>query len=244
MAALTGQSGDSGLSGLCGGISMPSGYSSWWQTGIGYFDTGGSSTTANNAVISKWSGGVNATQGTVGFQPLLKTNILNGKSALLFDGVDDFLVTAGLTDTSCTIIIAVSGFSTATFPPRFFGQGGDRSVFLNGTGGGGNGQYAFYNDGTVPGINPLGRASNLNSIITLKMQSGGNAHVSRMNGANSSSVNATGAVASSLAFGAEATTGVNPGNCYIYEAVYYPRILTLAECIAAETVINAKFGIF
>ena len=60
--------------------------------------------------VSTWndvSGNANnATQGTVSARPLYKTNIKNGKPALLFDGVDDgFTLTTGLNLSAYTVFV-------------------------------------------------------------------------------------------------------------------------------------------
>lgn len=54
------------------------------------------------------------TQATSDYQPLYKTNIVNGQPALLFDGSNDVLLTA-YTVTGMRTIIVVAKYSAATF---------------------------------------------------------------------------------------------------------------------------------
>ena len=62
----------------------------------------------------------NATQGTASARPLYKTNIKNGKPALLFDGVDDgFSLTTGLSLSAYTVFVVWAqtdaGFGSLSF---------------------------------------------------------------------------------------------------------------------------------
>jgi hypothetical protein len=64
---------------------------------------------ANNDAVATWHdrspNAYDATQGTAGYKPVFKTNILNGLPMILFDGSDDRLtaVTTNLSGTAATI---------------------------------------------------------------------------------------------------------------------------------------------
>lgn len=72
----------------------------------------------NNDPVGSWtdlSGTNHATQSTLGKRPLIKTNIINSRPALRFDGVDDDLALSGLTlGTQATIFVVTQKSSTAS----------------------------------------------------------------------------------------------------------------------------------
>ena len=63
--------------------------------------SGGSNVTTNGDPVARWEdksgSGYHLTQSDIGKRPTLKTNAKNGKNAIEFDGIDDFLTT-GLVD--------------------------------------------------------------------------------------------------------------------------------------------------
>lgn len=81
---------------------------------------------ADGAGVDTWSDrsgqGNDVSQATAGYQPLFKTNIVNGKPVVRFDGVDDLLSRAdpptlkfGTGDFSA-MLVAIAGANTAAYP--------------------------------------------------------------------------------------------------------------------------------
>lgn len=61
---------------------------------------------------------INFSQGTTTKQPVLKTNVINGHSAVSFDGIDDTLVSPNLSMTTGNLFFVVR--FTSTLPDRRF----------------------------------------------------------------------------------------------------------------------------
>lgn len=233
-------------------VGIPGDYVGRWQSGQRYFKDDGMGgapevATDEDDPISIWGSdnfGSDVAQTDITKRPLLKLNALAGRDALLFDGIDDFLTSSGMSNSACTIVVVCQGLSTVPFPPRIVGQGGNRSLFVNGSSGGGTQQYAYYNDGTAPGIISLGVNVTDIAIVVLRLEDGGISHVARVNGVDTVPINANGSIDSSLTLGAEADTGINPALCFIGDALYYSRILTLNEIQTIENELNNDYGIF
>jgi hypothetical protein len=76
-----------------------SGMVGWWDANdtTTLFDatSGGSNVTTDGSPVARWEdksgNGYHLTQATGGAQPFLKTNVLNGKRAMLFDGSNDWM---------------------------------------------------------------------------------------------------------------------------------------------------------
>ncbi len=113
MPGLSGMTGLSGVSGLFGGGFLPSDLSGllfWIKSDTGLFqDTTKTSIAVDDGdVIGVWadqSGNENdAFQSVTARKPTLRLNVLNGRSVIRFDGVDDILaVTDNITDGTITV---------------------------------------------------------------------------------------------------------------------------------------------
>jgi len=109
-----------------------SGLVGWWHTGAGLFQDSGLTTpaTANDDPIGGWQdqsgNNRNLLQTTSGRRPLLKTNTLNSRSTILFDGSDDYLTTGAFTfNQPETIYIVFQQVSWASSDTIFDGASGN-----------------------------------------------------------------------------------------------------------------------
>ncbi len=103
MAGLSGMTGLSGLSGLFGGIDIPltvDGLQLWLKADAGTFQDSDKTVEAINDgdVVGNWEdqsgNGNDATQSTTPNKPLLKLEIVNEKSVVRYDGINDKLSSA------------------------------------------------------------------------------------------------------------------------------------------------------
>src|SRR5438034_112705 len=78
-----------------GGVGNSTSNILWLKADASVYNDAGVTQSANNDIVQQWNdqsgNGINAFQGTAGTKPAYKTNSINGKPVLSFDGVDDFM---------------------------------------------------------------------------------------------------------------------------------------------------------
>lgn len=211
---------------------------------------------ADGDPVASWTdlsgNGNHATQGTTAAKPLYKTGIVNGRPAVLFDGVDDFLsLPSGaysvLSTSAKTVILAV----------KWVALGSDKRM-LSTQNAGFSGRFSmvtfsstayqfFYQNGTtasnlfqVSGNAPSSSVPQICSFVQ-----GGTV----VNGyVNNTAIAAAGSDGGSealinAALGANGAGSGAFGNLYILEALIYNRALSTAEASAVRRYLGARYGL-
>lgn len=231
----------------------PTGYTGWWKansaasTPTNMFSDAGTTPVTNGGTVYQWSnatGSNHMLQTTAGSRPTYSTSLtLNGYAAVTFDGIDDKLQAASLTSDPYTAVvvgrfrpgdpIGVSG--------RITGCGQERSLFTNAT------NYCYYFTDNGGGVINLGVAETTNVAAIIRAQAGVSYHV-RLNGANGATAITphVGSVVGAMTLGARSNTGGTDeeGYCVIYEALYYPYIISADELTTLEAYLQDKFGLW
>lgn len=213
---------------------------------------------ANGSSVASWAdesgSGYSAAQGTASKQPTLRTNVLNGKPVLRFDGVDDFL---SIADFACVCRIAVfvvakftvakpmqiEQSATANSNPGFFFYG-DLSGPVKIARAGGIGMSVA---GTDDWMGASFASVNFNFTGTV---TGSGTDLYRKNGAagnNGTTGNTLGAtdttVTDTLYICSRAgTSAFSDGD--LAEIIVYNNALTSAQVSAVEAYLNGKYAIY
>jgi len=123
-----------------------SGLQLWLDATTGLFDatSGGSAVTTDGSAVARWEdqsgNGYHVTQGTSNNRPVLKTSIRNSKNILRFDGSNDSLISASISENNlsamtCFIVVYVSGFGGGNFG-RYFERGSNSRAWFVSSGDG------------------------------------------------------------------------------------------------------------
>lgn len=105
----------------------------WLDATKGLFDatSGGNPVTTDGATVARWEdqsgNGYHVTQATSDNRPILKTSVKNSKNILRFDGSDDLLISANISENNlsamtCFVVAYVAGFGGGNFG-RYFERG-------------------------------------------------------------------------------------------------------------------------
>lgn len=195
--------------------------------------------------------GNHATQSTTAAKPTFKTNIVNGRAAVLFDGVDDSLdvpanVEALLQTSTKSVFVAVKWvtlvnsarlltLATSGTPAARFSM-----LIVSGFD-----YYVIYTDGaaqqaiTLTGVDPSISAAQLFDVIQ-----NGTAITGYVNGVSGGSANNAGTEVPN-AFGAIGSNQGGSGfaNAYICEIVAYNTALSAADAARVRNYLTAKWSI-
>jgi hypothetical protein len=196
--------------------------------------------------------GNNATQGTGAAKPTYKTNIVNGRPALLFDGVDDFLDVPApieaLLQTSTKSVFAVVKWVTLVNNTRIFtlANGAAQTRFSLGIISGFN-YYLIYTTGSATQSNSImtgGAAPSTSVAQIFDVTQNGTALAGYVNGTLGNSVNDAGTTAPNTA----GTVGSNQGgslwaNVYICEIVAYDTALSASDRARVRRYLGAKYSV-
>lgn len=171
----------------------------------------------------------NLSQATGANQPLYKTNIINGKPAVRFDGVNDFLASAsGLGPYATTTIFVVT----------------KTGVISSGTHAVAGAEQIFYAAGGFKLFAGAVLASGVGADATsyyLTAQFNGASSKLRVSGAQTSGDAGTTAL-TQLTVGSSSAGG-NPWSGDIAEAIFYSGVLSAANITAVEAYLKAKYGL-
>lgn len=219
----------------------------WLKADAGTFQDNGFTTpaTANNDPVGGWrsQGGVtnDVTQGTAGFRPLLKTGIQNGKPALLFDGVDDYLQSAAITLNDPVTHVAVL---------RAAGRTNNTSAW--------DGQSAvnsgrFYEFGATSGDWAMEGRSGSFALVTAAPDGTTGIYTINYSGAssfwqlNANSANATPGMTAANPGGLTLASAGDIrlfGNVYVMEHCIYAATLTAPQIASLLTYLNARWAVY
>lgn len=209
------------------------GYTGWWKADALSLSDGDA--------VATWTAttGTNFTQGTAGQKPTYKTNIVNGKPVVRFDGGDRMVATGfngGARPTFFFVIIPSS-----TSPIGFFDSAPwSAHVARNYTAG----VWEWWSN--APNTS-LGLANTNPVVLTFKMnESGGTRTVTyRKNGTQISANTASNS--NTVAWANPEVGSINNGGTAYYtgdiaEILIYNSILSDADCASTEAYLKAKYG--
>ncbi len=114
-----------------------------WLKADGNVYTSGTTQATDGQDVSTWDDAHTSnndfTQSTGGLKPLFKTNIINGKPVIRFDGSDDRLIHSGVSTggTSFSLFLVLYNNSQAANYGSLISEGSTRGLFLRGSGAGG-----------------------------------------------------------------------------------------------------------
>ena len=204
---------------------------------------GGSLVTTDGAAVARWQdkSGNNRhlTQATASARPLLKTSVRNGRNALLFDGVDDFISRSTVVQNSqsYTMFVVLKTENTSV----------TRTVAFNGNGGGSG--YSMYQGTSKRNLLYGGKNAWADGNISINWEtwsascnSSTNSTTFFVNGATQLSLSATPNVPNGITCVSEAPPYSFPG--YISEFIMYNTALTTTQRQAVETYLNSKWAIY
>lgn len=215
---------------------------------------------ANDAAVTTWTdrsgNGLNAAQGTGTKQPVFKTNIINGKPALLFDGTDDHLLVAdhALLDVPYITIFAVfDANDTAAFKQILTRNAAAAwaapfarySMRLNVS----EALEGWAESADTPPATIFGSTTGLTSPTIGAFRYDGATQAVYVNGpVNGSEARTTGPITASdqpLVIGSRLNSGVEgesfPG--YIAEVIIYNTALSTADRTSVTSYLGTKYGI-
>lgn len=112
----------------------------WLDATTGLFDatSGGNAVTTDGSAVARWEdqsgNGYHVTQGTSNNRPILKTSVINSKNILRFDGSNDLLISANISENNlsamtCFVVAYVAGFGGGNFG-RYFERGSNARVWF------------------------------------------------------------------------------------------------------------------
>lgn len=195
---------------------------------------------ADAAAVASWAdnvaGGTALTQATGAKQPTYRTNVVNAKPVVRFDGVDDFLQRVGVavnTQPMTTILVAKLA-SVAALKYLMDGGGGLNTHVIYG----GAGPWGMVAGSQFTGVGPtantawhilVARFATINSSL-------------RVDGGAGTAGSVADVARTGLTLGA-AQTGILPAPLDLAEALSYDRQLSLDEINAAGTSLAAKYAI-
>ena len=206
--------------------------------------------------VASWSdlsGNSNhATQGTTAAKPLYKASIVNGRPAVLFDGVDDWLALTAAVGTILTsaakTVFVVSKLVAAVSNSRIFSVSNaalnsTRScILLNGAP-----EYqTSYTTGSAQGnFSWSGIVASTSVAQILEVVQSGTSISGRVNGTQYGSANDAGSEAAgsgaALGSGANGWSGFLSG--YVLEFIVYNRALSTTEATAVRRYLGARYGL-
>lgn len=200
----------------------------------------GTGTTTDGTAVGTWTDqsgqGHHLTQATAGSQPVYKTNILNGKPVVRFDGVDDFL-TVTFTQSQPIHAFVVTQFRTA--------RTGNNTIM---DGGGDGWARIYWFSSTQVG---LYATANQQPNLTVAMLNTFHVLSALFNGA-SSELRADGGTAvvgdpgttapGGLTLGGRGGLGLEPGAVDIAACIAYSGILSTTNRQAVESYLKGKYG--
>jgi hypothetical protein len=196
------------------------------------------------AVYKEKANGYNITQTIANNRPLVRANILNGRSVLEFDGSNDGLATPALADDwPALTALAVFRMDSAAVLGRLF-ERSSRFWFRN------SDALTFFYDGPSGWATAAGSVVN-NSwfycTVTWNGTASGATGVSqRVNGSVSGSGSGTSAVtsvANEIAYIGNRAAGDRPFDGYIAEMLIYPQLLSAAAIAKVEGYLKTKWGL-
>lgn len=212
---------------------------------------------SDNSAVTTWtdiSGSSNsALQGTAGFKPVYKTGVVNGRPAVLFDGVDDFM---SLTAGAQTAMLA--GDKSVFAAVKWVSTAGVESRVLSVADGAFSTRFALrYTTGPVYGVvyttgvaqasitATAGNIPSTSAAQILEVVQSGASLTARTNGtqlaANPSNAGTEAAVYGSIGSG---PTGADLwGNLYICEVAVYNRALSTSEASQVRSYLGTKYGV-
>ena len=221
----------------------------WWDfsdaTQLRQTTAGATEVNADGDVVGyaadKSGNGRNMTASADARRPVYKTSILNGRSGVRFDGVDDVLSAATHTGTAPetqTWLAVFANISTAASSRRFIARADNASLFVDLS--------------NPPRVDYWSRATTSyggytigNAVYSVTYTSTAQAIV-RQNGATQITVgtpNASYRTATSLFVGANSTTGSNAAACDCLEALIYHVALTDTQRSSVERYLASKYGL-
>lgn len=182
--------------------------------------------TADGDPVGAWddaSAGANhATQATAGSRPVLKTNQLNGRPSIRFDGVDDRLVKASvLAAQPVTILAVVKNPAFAGASENFIGSAAGASAFTSTAGKAGVfGGSSLIGATTVPTATAFIFAGYWNGASSKLYLNGGAADASGAAGATAFN---------GIVLGDYAAAGGGPFSGDLFEVLGWPSALSLTD---------------
>jgi hypothetical protein len=200
----------------------------------------GTSTTTPDAAVSSWNSKtpatVNFTQGTGANQPLFKSNIFNGKAALLFDGSNDNLAGTVAANTPHTIFMVLK-WNSVVNASRAFGYTAESSLCTI------SGAYSWFST-EGGGISTIGGTTTNAAIITLKIASAASMSSYLNGGAAAATFDPHNLVttATSINIGTEDSAS-NPANVYVAAFLRYTSALSSANQTLVQNYLGSKYGI-
>lgn len=227
---------------------------------------------SNDTAVSSWTdnsgNGYNATQGTLANRPTFKTNILNGRPSLLFDGTDSLSIPSStsnfkflhstdsslfivlqpgvVSDPAVNYILISTGASTANigYSLRF----ADSPASNNGI----NSFIYFGSSGNTVvsnAVNNVLTANTFNYFRVMSQPTNGTAanrseiqvDLSTVIKNNTQTNTASTSNSSSNLFIGQSDTGAFPFSGYISEIIIYNKILSSSETTSVQNYIRSKY---
>jgi hypothetical protein len=203
---------------------------------------------ANNTALSAWTnligGSLSCAQGTGASQPLYKSNVINGKGAVLFDGVNDAFLVTNSPGANASLIFTVLFPITIYVTFRALTSAATGNIMSTRSTVGTN-KVSIGIDGTGILYSQLNNGQGIKSTAftdttlphVLVLESDGvstiNQYVDNVLSAGTTATIATNTLASSVSIGATAATGpvftASPWNGYIMDYLFYNRLTTAAQ---------------
>lgn len=196
---------------------------------------------ADGAAVSSWtdsSGNArHATQGTSGSQPLYKTNIVNAKPVIRFDGVDDHLVASVPADTSRTLFVVGVADATVAVGARLLALS-LRANFQRASGG----AWGWGNNQANSAVS-IGGSVTTWSLLSVRVNSASSANVHLGTGASVDfDPHDEVTTGTSLTLGSGPSAG-DPWKGDIAEVVSYDTALSDANRIQVRDYLLSKYGL-
>lgn len=192
--------------------------------------------------VSYWADrsgkGKHATSPGVANYPGLVNNYVNGRPAIHFDGVDDFLATALANTDAYTVFAVAKAEDSVGVTDRVFAFGSLSGLFVNST------KWSFYGN-EADGLVDIGGTTTNWSVLCLSRASNASASGYVDNSA-ATAINPKDQIAGESAFsvGCEnVLVATNPFHGHIAELIVYPRALSAGERTKVTRYLAAKYGI-
>ncbi|WP_458626825.1 T9SS type A sorting domain-containing protein [Winogradskyella sp. PC D3.3] len=229
----------------------------WLKAENSTYTDAGTTLGANDSAIQQWNdasgNGNNALQLSSALRPKLKTNAINGYSALNFDGNDDRILVTGVghgDEVSLFVVLKATSFSGGTGGIVQAGPSG--TAFSNVIENKSIGMWASSNgriwgrgvqfDGVAKSLSKYTGTILTNNVPYLITQDFNGTDIKQyVNAKISGSVGYDGTLQSFSDFGIGKQSG-DSFNGNIAEVVFYTRSLNLAETTIVENYLSAKYG--
>jgi hypothetical protein len=219
-----------------------SGLVMWVQAGSGAYTDAGTTLATNGQTVRQWNdlsgNGEHFVQATETNRPTFVTEAQNGRPAIRFDGVDNFLVNTTLPSTVATtgrtVFVALKATAASGATKRFFATSALGSVFDN------SGVYAYYAT-SGPAVAAIGGAVTTPTVITLSFVGGGNATPYSSGTAAAAFTPST--VIDGFVLGAQSAAGGEYKECDIYEVIIYNTPLSAGNRALVHSYLGSKYSI-